>query len=389
MKRPSLIIVLCFICGTVTTSFYAKECQPLIWNMENLKRIKADSESYNRTIRKIIEISNQYSTSRPISVTDKKRTFAPDKHIYCSIGSYYWPDPVNPGGAYITKDGQINPEYYEYDVERLAEMTRRCLYLSLAYFFTENAIYYDSYINQIKTWFLDEDTYMEPNFDYAGIAPGQNNNKGRCSGIIQTYVFNNLIESVRLMVSMGEIDTDTYLSLQAWFRSFAYWAENNRYSQTLVRDVKNNIGLAYDVLLVNIYLFVGNEKRAKEIADRFGKVRINVQINELGMQPEELKRTKAFSYSIYNLTHILDFFFLTRYWNDSYFEEQKNRITMAFSFLNQYVDKEHTFPYQQITKWDKCVNDFKLQFNRLKRLQGNKSFFPQEKNPISIYTLIQ
>lgn len=357
--------------------------------MEYLTHIKADTLSYNKTIKKIIEISNQYSSSQALSVTDKKKSFAPDKHIYCSIGSYYWPDPKNPGGPYITKDGQINPEYYEYDVERLAEMTRRCLYLSLAYFFTEDPKYCDSYINQIKVWFINEDTYMQPNFDYAGIAPGQNNNRGRCSGIIQAYVFNNVIESVRLMKSMGKLDTDTYLSLQEWFRQFAYWAENNRYSRALVREVKNNIGLAYDVLLVNIYLFVENEKRAKEIADRFGKVRINVQINEQGMQPEELKRTKALSYSIENLTHILDFFFLTRFWNNSYFEKHENRITMAFSFLNQYVDKERSFPYQQITNREKCIKDFNMQFNRLKRLQSNQSCFLQEKDPISIYTLIQ
>lgn len=387
-----LSVIFSLICNPASNNSYAKErpCIPLIWNMGILNHIKSNTQSYSKTISKIVDTSNQYTKSLPLAVTNKKMTFAPDKHTYCSLGSYYWPNPNLLGGPYITKDGQINPEYYEYDVERLAEMTRRCLYLSLAYFITEDIKYYDAYIKQLKVWFIDEETYMKPNFDYAGIAPGHDNNLGRCSGIIQAYVFNNIIESIRLVRSMGKLDNLTFLSLKKWFGQFVYWAENNRFSRALVDNVKNNIGLAYDVLLINLYLFVENENRAKEIADRFLETRVNVQIDENGMQKEELKRTKAFSYSIENLTHILDFYCLTQYWNDCNYWKQQNRIDRAFSFLRQYVCKEREFPYQQITNWDRCYKDFEVQFERLNRLKKKQILFPKEvNNPISIYILIQ
>ena len=33
-------------------------------------------------------------------------------HDYVSEGPYWWPDPKNPGGPYIRKDGQRNPDRF-------------------------------------------------------------------------------------------------------------------------------------------------------------------------------------------------------------------------------------------------------------------------------------
>ena len=53
----------------------------------------------------------------PWSVLDKKRVpSSGDKHDYLSVGPYWWPDPSKPDGLpYIRRDGQVNPERYEYD----------------------------------------------------------------------------------------------------------------------------------------------------------------------------------------------------------------------------------------------------------------------------------
>ena len=131
--------------------------------------------------------------------------------------------------------------------------------------------------------------------------------------------------------------------------------------------------MAYDVTLVNLYLFAGKEKRAKEIADNFAVTRINVQIKEDGSQPAELKRTKAFSYSLSNLIHILDFCNLVKYWYPHYYQDNRERIDAAFFFLSQYVKDESMFPYQQITSWKKCKKDYQLQTERLIRLRNEEN----------------
>ena len=183
---------------------------------------------------------------------------------------------------------------------------------------------------------------------------------------ISFFYFNTIIESIRLVNSVKKIDRLTMKALQSWFFEFAQWADNSY--GTFFKKVDNNISLAFDVTTVNMYLFAGNEKRAKEIVDDFAVLRIDRQIIEDGSQPVELKRTRAFSYSMFNLTHIVDMCYLARYWYSNYYHEHHKRIDKAFEFLGQYVEEPEKFPYQQITSWDKCVNNYRYQLERIKAL---------------------
>lgn len=129
------------------------------------------------------------------------------------------------------------------------------------------------------------------------------------------------------------------------------------------------ISLAYDITIANMYLFAGKEKKAKEIVDKFNELRIERQILEDGSQPVELKRTKAFSYSLYNLSHIIDFCFLARYWYPNYYQEHRDRIDKAFSFLEQYVGNKKSFPFQQISDWKECMKDYQDLLGRIEQLR--------------------
>lgn len=209
---------------------------------------------------------------------------------------------------------------------------------------------------------------MYPNFEYSQIIPGQNGNKGRSAGMITAYNFNTVIESIRLVNSVKRIDKKTLKSLQTWFFDFAKWAENCEYNEKL-RKSKDNIGLAYDVILINMYLFSDNENKAKSIADSFEEKRINQQIKIDGSQPAELRRSRSFSYSIYNLSHMIDFCYLVRFWYPDYYQQHGERIKLAFNFLEKYINDNTSFPYQQITSWEDCREDYWEQVERLEVLQ--------------------
>ena len=139
----------------------------------------------------------------------------------------------------------------------------------------------------------------------------------------------------------------------------------------ILRNANNNIGTAYDLTMMNMYLFIGNKKKAKEIANGFYENRIIVQIQEDGRQPSELLRTKAFTYSIKNIGLIIDFCYLARYWYPDYYEAHRERIDKAFEFLAPYVEAPETFPYQQITSWDACKKSYNQQLERIKVLRGD------------------
>ena len=371
MKHESIFLTLLFftvfffaIQGCSVQSNNAKS--PLIWNVEELDTERNVTNS--KLTKSLKTLGDSHRTEGLLMVTDKKSTFAPDNHYYCSMGSYWWPDPDTPG-KYINKDGYINPERSQYDREKLAALTKKCYNLSRAFYMTGDTAFYNAFVKQLQAWFVDKETYMYPNFKYAQVIPGKRNNKGRSTGLIDAYDFNTVIESIRLVNSVKRIDKRTMKALQSWFSDFAEWADKGEFSEAL-HHANNNIGVAYDVTLVNMYLFAGNEERAKEILDDFAESRLNKQIMDDGKQPEELKRTKAFSYSIFNLNHILDMCFLARYWYPNYYQEHQERIDKAFVFLGQYVDNPKAFPYQQISSWDSCKKDYNYQIKRLNVLRG-------------------
>src|SRR5689334_17906306 len=49
----------------------------------------------------------------PVTITaSASPRSAGGKHDFYSEGDYWWPDPGNPGGAYIQRDGQSNPDNF-------------------------------------------------------------------------------------------------------------------------------------------------------------------------------------------------------------------------------------------------------------------------------------
>lgn len=335
--------------------------------MGELENCKNDRNS--EYVQEVIRQADIYCLESPVVVTNKNKTFAPDNHYYCSLSCYWWPDPQNPG-HYINRDGYVNPERDQYDRNKLTVLADRCQVLGKAFYLTQNDKYYHVFIRQLKAWFIDEATFMYPNFAYSQVVPGQRNNKGKSSGTIDAYPFNTVIESIRLVNSVKRIDNKTLSSLQSWFYNFAEWA-SQEYGKIML-NANNNVSLAYDVSLVNMYLFSGNDEKAKIIADSFASRRINNQIEEDGKQPAELKRTKAFSYSLYNLTHIIDFCLLARYWDEDYYEHNGKRVDAAISFLDYYINNKNRFPYQQITSWEDCRKTFDGQLKRVERLRKER-----------------
>ena len=348
--------------------------EPLIWNMDDIKALKTDFQ-FHLLRDKIIVTASEYCKTKSLSVIYKRKSFAPDMHYYCSIGTYWWPDPTNPNGKYVNRDGQTNPERADYDINLLTKMERRCTFLSLAFYLTGNPKYYDAFLDQISTWFINRKTYMYPNMEYSQVVPGYNNNKGRSVGMIDAYVFNSVLDAIRLVNTKKKMDGELLYMLKSWFLSFADWVERGNFGEEL-RKSTNNIGVASDVTLMNMYLFAGKKKLAKQIARDFYERRIEVQIDDEGKQNSELRRTNAMSYSIANLNYILDFCFLSREVKANFYRTNKSKLNTAFSFIAQYIYGGIPFPYQQISGTEASKFKYQIIENRRKMLSGglyNKS----------------
>ena len=360
----SVLIGLMLLAGQASCSRLLPK--PLVWNVANIDSVLADSLA-GRTAEYILTRSDKYCVLNPVVVTEKNTSFAEDPHYYCSVSGYYWLDST---GVYVPRDGERNPYTKDYDADRLSEFVNRCKFLSVAHYLSGERKYYDAFVDQLRAWFIDEETYMYPSFSYAGIVPGQNDNKGKSSGIIQAYVFIDVIESILLVNAKTPLEDNVLLPVRKWFADFAEWLENGEFGAAL-QKAQNNIGLAYDVMLTEFYLFSGKIRKAKAIIERFPETRLYAQINENGEQKAELKRTRAFSYSLYNLSHILDFCFMTQYLGIDFYQEHQDIIDKAYAFLQQYENRQKDFPYKQITDWRSCQQELHAQLFRCERLKGD------------------
>jgi hypothetical protein len=104
--------------------------------------IKFDLAAIERT--RVLQAANQYLTQAPLTVTaSNSPRSAGGRHDFFSEGDYWWPDPANPKGPYIQRDGMTNPDNF---VEHRRAMIRLSLAvpaLAAAYKITKDRRYAD------------------------------------------------------------------------------------------------------------------------------------------------------------------------------------------------------------------------------------------------------
>ena len=113
----------------------------------------------------------------PWSVTFASRTaISGDPHDYFSEGTYWWPNPEDPDGPSIRRDGEHNPDNFDEHVDALNELGYTVLDLVNAGYYLEEEKYLDRAAHLLDVWFVNEETRMNPDMRYGqGI-------KGICEG---------------------------------------------------------------------------------------------------------------------------------------------------------------------------------------------------------------
>ncbi len=199
---------------------------PYILNVRHLEFIKEHRDSlpivskdYDQLITGVNELLDQEFTY----VTEKKKLPpSGDKHDYMSLSRYAWPNDST--GVYDdTRDGQTNPEIYDYDRPKLAQFSSAVYALALAYFFSGEEKYAEKAAELIRGWFLDPDTHMNPNLNYAQVAFGVNDNQGLAQGIIDANDFIHVIEAISLLYDSHHWTRNDHVEMKEWFYKFTRW----------------------------------------------------------------------------------------------------------------------------------------------------------------------
>lgn len=344
---------------------------PSIYNLNKLDDIKKFPKKYD-SLPTFLKEARIIAKEKPLTVIDKEITFAPTMNYYCSISRYFWPNPDDPEGPYIIKDGIFNPEFSRYDGEKLEQLATKFQYLSTALYITGDVEFREACVSQIKVWFLDEKTKMLPNFEYAQVLKGVNKNKGQSYGLAELSRFLKIIESIMLLDHVMKLDEDVMNGVKEWFQEFLTWILDS-HQWAIQSKSKNNITSTSYVTLVEMALFVDNLHIANKLAKEFKKRVLDVQIDKGGKQPAELERTLAYGYSVGNLNVIVDFCLVMENLGGHFYKDNQKVIDSAFAYLYKFVGHRDSFPYQQISAWDYYENSLLKNMTRLCRMEGKKS----------------
>ncbi len=328
-------------------------------DMEQIKaKIQKGTPDFKVPMGLLLRSAEKTLKNNPYTVTSK--TILPpsgDKHDFISIGPYIWPAITASGKTtYTSRDGVSNPDNDKGTDGKTWGLFRSELEtVSLAWYFTNDERYGRKAAELISTWFLNPKTRMNPNAQYAQWVPGKNS--GTAVGTISVSPMARVCDSLVLME--GFSGWTTYYpdgkagykrEMTQWMRQYLTWLTDSPNGKKAA-ELKNNIGTWYQVQLAGVALYTGDKEIARRAIEK-GKILIASQIEPDGSQPLELKRTKAFSYSIYNLSAYSQLAEIAHninvdLWN--YVTPEGRSLPKAVEFLAPYRSETMKWPYKEIS----------------------------------------
>ncbi|MFP4190524.1 MAG: alginate lyase family protein [Candidatus Hydrogenedentota bacterium] len=319
--------------------------------LETLREeIQEGETEFDAALEEVRDDAEEALERGPWSVTDKEETPpSGEKRDYMSQGPYWWPNPDTEDGLpYVRRDGERNPETDALDRRPMGRMINAVETLGWAYYFTGEERFAGRAARLLRTWFLDEDTGMNPHLEYGQRIPGRV--EGRGIGIIDTRGLVNVVEAVGLLAESDAWTDDDQDGLEQWFEQYLEWLIESDHGQDERRH-PNNHGTWYDVQVASFALFTGQDDVAREVLEESRERRIQEQSEPDGRQPRELDRTLPWSYSVMNLRGYMALAHLGEragvdIWG--WESEEGHGLRQALEYLLPYATGEAEWTYEGI-----------------------------------------
>jgi hypothetical protein len=139
---------------------------------------------------------------------------------------------------------------------------------------------------------------MNPNLQYAQAIHGRFT--GRGIGIIDTIHLVEVARAVEVLGNSKGLTQAEDMGLKQWFNDYLNWLTTSK-NGIEERDAKNNHGTCWVMQVAEFARLTGNQELQAYCRNRFKTVLVPNQIAPDGSFPQELRRTKPYSYSLFNL----------------------------------------------------------------------------------------
>jgi hypothetical protein len=291
---------------------------------------------------------------QPLTVTSQSSPrSAGGKNDFFSEGDYWWPDPQNPKGPYIQKDGLTNPDNFVAHRLLMIRFSRIIGALASAYKITGEAKYVQHALTHLRAWFVDPATRMNPNLQFAQAIQGRFT--GRGIGIIDTIHLMEVAQGVLVMQTAVGFDPATSSDIKSWFTDYLTWLTTHPYGKDEM-NAKNNHGTCWVMQVASFAKLTGNQKLIEFCKDRYKNVLLPTQMAINGSFPLELVRTKPFGYAIFNLDAMTMVCHILSDDKDNLWQYQTSdgkSIRNGINFLYPYVADKSKWPFKKdVMYWE-------------------------------------
>jgi len=253
----------------------------------------------DRERNRVVAAARGYLAEEPITITaSSSPRSAGGRHDFFSEGDYWWPDPENPAGPYIQRDGMSNPDNFNDHRRYLMRLSVQMPALAAAWKLTGDRRYAERAAKHLRAWFIEPATRMNPNLQYSQAIHGRFT--GRGIGIIDTIHLVEVARAAEALESAPGWQAADKAALRGWFTDYLSWLTTHPYG-IAERDAKNNHGTCWVMQVAAFAHLTGDRKLLDYARDRFKTVLVPNQVAPDGSFPEELRRTKPYGYSLFNL----------------------------------------------------------------------------------------
>ncbi|TZF83097.1 alginate lyase family protein [Pedobacter sp. BS3] len=316
-----------------------------------------DAKSYEPKVagvlrKQILEEAAWALMQQPVTVTAQTSPrSAGGKHDFFSEGDYWWPDPQNPSGPYIQKDGMTNPDNFVAHRQAMIRFSRIIGALASAYKLTGDKKYALHALVHLKAWFINPETLMNPNLAFAQAIQGRFT--GRGIGIIDTIQLMEVAQGV--LVMQAAFNTSDLNGIKKWFADYLTWLTTHPYGKDEM-NAKNNHGTCWVMQVAAFAKLTANKALLDFCRERYKTVLLPDQMAADGSFPLELARTKPYGYSIFNLDAMATICQILsdkqeNLWN--YTTTDGKTIKKGIEFLYPYIADKSKWPFKHdVMYWE-------------------------------------
>lgn len=330
----------------LVVSAHADSLNTAILDLSKVKlQVKATVES--RVKSNVISKADSLVSVEALTVTSAvSPRSAGSIHDFNSEGDYWWPNPKDPDGPYIRRDGLTNPDNFVAHRNLLMRFGDIMGTLVSAWKISGDKKYVQASINQAKAWFIDEKTKMNPSMEFSQAIKGVAT--GRGIGIIDGVHLVEVARSLYLLDQAGQLPQNISEGTKKWFSAYLNWIMTHPYG-IAERDTKNNHAACWALQVAGFAQYVGDKNALAYIEDRYKKVLLPNQMADNGSFPLELERTKPYGYSLFNLDVFTSICNILQEENPSIANIKlgTKSIKQGIEFMYPFVKDKNSWPFMQ------------------------------------------